>query len=124
MKVLLGILERFRRFLWPSFQEFNLKYVEDIPDKYRGNIIYIIGTQNTTWLLTFLCPCGCQAKVHLNLLSSDSPFWNFTIVKQRISINPSIRSKYGCKSHFWITKGRVRWFINHTEAGNPDLLYK
>lgn len=49
----------------------------------------------------FICPCGCKALITLNIYPYLKPSWKVN----GKSISPSIRNKYGCKSHFTITDG-------------------
>ena len=93
---------------WLSLASLSVKRVDDIPKGYRKGIVYIVGNDNP-WLLTFLCPCGCKAEINLNLLEDESPCWTYSVWKGRIKVSPSIRRLKGCKSHFWIKKGRVEW---------------
>ena len=88
-----------------------IKYAEDLPEKLSKNQFYVIGDPKDPWLLAFICPCGCQEIIQLSLLTDYRPHWKFSIEKQqRITIKPSIWRKVGCKSHFWISSGKVIWF--------------
>ncbi|MGD9420073.1 MAG: DUF6527 family protein [Verrucomicrobiota bacterium JB025] len=58
-----------------------------------------------------LCPCGCGCLIHLNLLFDLSrPRWD---VRQEAdgsaTITPSIWRNNGCRSHFVLRHGRIRW---------------
>jgi hypothetical protein len=60
--------------------------------------------------LVFRCPCGCHTDIFLNLLKDAKPIWRFHISKKnKITITPSIWRKVGCKSHFFIRKGKIEW---------------
>jgi len=87
-------------------------WVDDIPDKIKRNIIYIVGMKSNPWVLVFTCPCGCRNLVYLNLLPGSYPRWTYKIsFSNRVSISPSVKRISGCKSHFHIKKGRIIWSI-------------
>ncbi len=52
----------------------------------------------------FICPCGCKQIISLNLLKGSTPLWKIN----GNSITPSINRIVGCKSHFYITKGKYK----------------
>lgn len=91
------------------WNKYTVRSVDDIPDYPAPRIIYTIGSIEDSWLLFFRCPCRCGKDIYLNLLEDDSPRWSFRITDRRISIAPSVHGLKGCKSHFWIKKGRVIW---------------
>ncbi|MCW3110416.1 MAG: hypothetical protein JWQ09_4922 [Segetibacter sp.] len=81
----------------------------DVPDAALEKRIYIVGEPNYPWLATFKCPCGCKKTIQLNLLEGASPQWSYTIKKRKITIKPSVWRTGGCKSHFFIRDGKIRW---------------
>ncbi|MBZ5667533.1 MAG: hypothetical protein LAO30_23405 [Acidobacteriia bacterium] len=57
-----------------------------------------------------LCPCGCRSVIQLSLLREDSPHWTVFIDKGGVTtLFPSIQRTAGCRSHFFLKKGRVVW---------------
>jgi hypothetical protein len=88
--------------------DFKIRTMEDPPEKERDGVIYIIGGI-APWLLSMHCPCGCGETIQLNLLKEGSPCWNFKVHQKKITLNPSVWRTIGCKSHFIISKGQVRW---------------
>jgi hypothetical protein len=89
---------------------YKYKYVEDVPDELKPDILYIISNDNFYWQVAMLCPCGCKKNLHLNLIKGNHPKWRFEIdKKKRISLHPSINRTVGCKSHFWVRKGKIIW---------------
>jgi len=90
-------------------KKYRFRNVDDIPKKIDDNTIYIVqeGTEPET--LVFMCPCGCQQPVLLNLLKDTHPFWTFQIEKRKISLFPSVIRKKGCHSHYCIKNGTVIW---------------
>ena len=89
---------------------FRLEYVEDVPSLISDKSIFIVQDGNEPELLAFKCPCGCDANIILNLLKDASPRWRFEINGDDIiNIYPSVWRKFGCKSHFFVTKGDIKW---------------
>ncbi len=102
--------ERVRTFLKELFlKKYSYKNVSEIPVKIKNDVIYIVqeGTEPET--LVFNCPCGCKESVYLNLLKDTFPVWTYMTEKRRISVFPSVVRKKGCRSHYWIKKGKVIW---------------
>jgi hypothetical protein len=89
---------------------YKYKYVEDVPDELKPNILYIISNENFYWQVVMLCPCGCKKALNMNLMKENHPTWKFEMDnKNRISLHPSINRSVGCKSHFFLRKGRIFW---------------
>lgn len=56
------------------------------------------------------CPCPAHDVIRLNLSASQRPRWTVRAGGDRIAdIDPSIWQHDGCRSHFIIRDGRVRW---------------
>lgn len=56
------------------------------------------------------CPCGCGETIELPLSSRAKPSWRITSGPEGTpSLHPSIWRTGGCKSHFWLTDGQVRF---------------
>ncbi len=104
------ILKKWNEFISNLFHiKYHYLFITEIPQNLKKNQIYIIQDGDEPDTIAFICPCGCKNIIHLNLLSDCDPRWSFTINKKKISIYPSINSKKGCKSHFWVTKSKIRW---------------
>ena len=90
--------------------EFQLRYVDELPEIVYDKVIYVVGEMKHSWLLAFKCPCGCQNLIQLNLLKDAEPVWRFKVdKKKKINIYPSVWRRNGCKSHFFIRKSKVQW---------------
>ena len=87
------------------FSKYSISKYDDVPLNTNKYTIYLI----EDWSIYFKCPCGCTNGIQLNTLTESSPNWSYRINKNNISIHPSIRRVKGCKSHFWIKKGKVFW---------------
>lgn len=82
--------------------------VKEFPQQVDSGVVYVVREGDEPDTLIFRCPCGCADIIYLNLLKDTRPCWEFKInLFGLISIDPSIRRKVMCKSHFYLTKGRV-----------------
>jgi Family of unknown function (DUF6527) len=62
------------------------------------------------WCVGLRCPCGCGRRIELLLIAEAKPRWDLSVDdKGRPSLAPSVWLKNGCRSHFWLKSGRVRW---------------
>lgn len=89
------------------------EFVEELPleNEIEENVIYVVGENGYEWLAAFVCPCGCNDLIQLNLLEDIKPGWRISKRNtQKISISPSIDRRVGCRSHFTVTNGEVRWW--------------
>jgi hypothetical protein len=84
-------------------------HVDDEPDEPKSLTIYAVGEGGYLWHITMLCPCGCGARISLNALPDASPQWTLEVVDGLPSIRPSVWRKVGCRSHFFVRRGRIIW---------------
>jgi hypothetical protein len=89
--------------------KYKFKFVGDIPRRAHRQTVYIVQDGTEPDALVFKCPCGCKTTINLNLLRDARPCWSYSIREKLISITPSIRAMRGCKSHFWLTDGKIHW---------------
>ncbi|WP_369802180.1 DUF6527 family protein [Hyphomonas sp. CY54-11-8] len=62
------------------------------------------------WAAAFMCPCKCGERIELALIPEASPSWRLTSAAPKApTLHPSVWRKVGCKSHFWVRKGKVQW---------------
>ncbi len=67
------------------------------------------------WAL-FRCPCGCGHVISLSLQKVHRPSWTVKASNnKRPNLTPSVWQNTGCKSHFWISDGRVYWCHSSNE---------
>jgi hypothetical protein len=80
------------------------------PDNIKKNIVYVVGDKKYAKWAYLRCPSGCNDIIMLSLNKRNFPSWS---VKQdklgRATISPSIHKLDGCKSHFFIKKGKLIW---------------
>lgn len=94
----------FTVFRFNPLTSYRFQEVDELPKRLKERQIYVEGD----WTAAFLCPCGCNDKIELNLINDTYPCWQ--IVDNKIAtISPSINKKDGCRSHFFIRKGEVVW---------------
>ena len=62
------------------------------------------------WAVGLMCPCGCGDVLELMLVREVRPHWTLSIDRRRRpSLHPSVWRDTGCRSHFWVKDGHVRW---------------
>lgn len=82
----------------------------DLPATLRKNIVYVVLDDGEPWYLSLICPCGCKSVLHMNLLPDERPCWGVCDQKDgTVTIEPSIFRGVGCKSHFWVRRGKIEW---------------
>ncbi|MFP7725844.1 DUF6527 family protein [Lysobacter sp. D1-1-M9] len=67
-----------------------------------------------------VCPCGCQATLHLNLFADQRPCWRLNL-ESGGSLTPSVWRREHCGAHFWFRGGRVYWTSDQPYALLRDL---
>lgn len=106
LKLLAKFLQWFSSLL---SDDYSIKHTSEEPENLRGKTLYIIGESSFYIYAVMLCPCGCNSKIHLNLVPGKRPLWHFESTKGKPSLSPSIWRQVGCKSHFFIRNGEVVW---------------
>lgn len=86
------------------------RFVEEIPRELEAATLYISLEYGT---VVHLCCCGCGEEVVTPLSPVD---WKLIYDGETVSLDPSIGSwSLPCRSHYWITRGRVRWSYAFSE---------
>lgn len=94
----------------PSFK---LQRVQYMPKALEPGILYVAEEFDVAG---HLCACGCGNKVMTPLGPTE---WAFDEAADGPTLSPSIGSwQLPCKSHYWITRGKVRW----AEDWTPDRI--
>jgi len=89
---------------------FRAIFVDEFPDSLRPRAIYIAGETGHAWAASMVCPCGCGDMIQLNLLPQVRPCWQVeTHEDGTVSIAPSVWRQQGCRSHFFVRRGRIDW---------------
>lgn len=107
LKITSWLRKKYNSFWAPKFRS---EFVTDLPDFIPENKVFLVSEGSRTDTLVFKCPCGCKSNIFLNLLPDAKPRWKYKISKKgNISIYPSIWRRVGCKCHFIIHEGKIKW---------------
>jgi hypothetical protein len=62
------------------------------------------------WCIGMQCPCGCGHTIELLVIDEAKPRWDYSVDTSGLpSLKPSVWRNSGCRSHFWLRKGRIQW---------------
>ncbi len=90
-------------------------FVEQIPATLEEGIVYVSIQYGTA---VHLCCCGCGDEVVTPLTPVD---WRVTYDGETVSLRPSIGNwSFDCRSHYWITRGRVEWAADWSDEEIAD----
>ena len=93
-------------------ERYRAVFVEERPDsdEMAALTLYLVGTRDEPFCAAMLCPCGCGDGLYLSLVEGDRPRWRVKVYSNGApTIVPSIWRVVGCRSHFFMFWGRVRW---------------
>lgn len=94
---------------------YKVKFVEDFPAELRVRLIYVTGTNEKPWQIAFICPCGCEDKIELYADQDTEPHWDLIVTnKDVVTLRPSVWRTKNCRSHFFLTKGRIEWVPDYS----------
>lgn len=89
---------------------FTAEFVESFPTPLEPRVLYVSQSYSSA---AHVCPCGCGREVVTKL----SPARYQLIFDGEASLRPSIASTgMPCNSHYFITRGEVRWSRPLTQA--------
>lgn len=89
---------------------YTVAVVDDLPDELQGNKLYVVGENGHYWLAALRCPCGCGDSIQLPMIEGQRPRWALKQESRRLpSLSPSVDRTVGCRSHFWLKQGTIRW---------------
>lgn len=82
-------------------------------DRFEQSVLYVChdDSKSPPYIARMLCPCGCGAELGMLLqqMGTRSP-WEFREgANCEATLTPSIQHTAGCRSHFFLTDGQVRW---------------
>lgn len=94
---------------WITKSYWRIVRVGELPDILKRGSLYLIG-DGAPWSAALLCPCGCRDVIQLSLLDGDPPRWRLSLDGDGLpTLVPSVRRTQGCRSHFFLRRGRVVW---------------
>ncbi len=74
------------------------------------------------WSAALLCPCGCGGSIQLSLIAGDTPSWRVRRhFNGSVTLHPSVWGKTGCRSHFFLRRGRIVWAVPLRTEPNRDM---
>lgn len=83
---------------------------DSLPKRLPLRHVVLARDSDEDWCVGFRCPCGCKRRIELLLIEEAKPRWSLSVDKNhRPTLSPSVWIQAGCKSHFWLRKGRVEW---------------
>lgn len=83
---------------------FAIQHVMQMPAVLEPGVLYVAAAYGAA---AHLCACGCGSKVRTPLGPSE---WMLREDRKGPTLDPSIGNwQRPCRSHYWITEGRVHW---------------
>ncbi|MHA6913575.1 DUF6527 family protein [Ralstonia pseudosolanacearum] len=89
---------------------YRIVVVEDLPDQISDGLLYAVGESGNYWQAALICPCGCGATIQLPLTQDARPRWLLSGPQKSPTLAPSVHRTVGCRSHFFLRRGRVEWY--------------
>ncbi len=87
------------------------EFVDHIPEQLDDGVLYVSIRFGT---VIHRCACGCGEEVVTPLGPVE---WRLIYDGRTVSLTPSIGNwSFGCRSHYWIDEGIVRWARGFSEA--------
>lgn len=82
-------------------------------DRFEPSVLYVCHDDSTSppYIAKMLCPCGCGAELGMLVeRHGNLPCWDLREGPSgEATLAPSIQHTAGCRSHFFLTDGQVRW---------------
>ena len=83
---------------------------DSLPERLPWRDVVLARDGDEDWCVGMRCPCGCGRTIELLVIAEAKPRWDISVDrKRRPSLSPSVWLQKGCRSHFWLKAGRVRW---------------
>ena len=112
MGILINLVRKFlEAFHFVTCSDVTVRFVSrhPNPEQIRSGEMLIVRDKIDKWLC-FHCPDGCGEIIKLPLNPRQRPRWGVSSDwLRRPTVNPSVRQTSGCKSHFWVRKGKIDW---------------
>lgn len=93
--------------------------VEDLPEYPLANTVYIVGSADDPWLAALVCPCGCGEVIKCPLARLAGPLWTVEVMDGLATLRPSVWRTVGCRSHFFVVRGRIEWVTKLPRKWRP-----
>lgn len=83
---------------------------EVLPKKLPRRNIVLLRDAGEDWSVAMRCPCGCGQAIELALIPEAKPRWKLRVESDETpTLSPSVWLREGCRSHFFVRRGRVVW---------------
>ncbi len=83
---------------------------DTLPSRLPFRDLVLATEDDEDWCVGMRCPCGCGQVIELLLIAEAKPRWDLKLNRAgRPSLSPSVWLKSGCKSHFWLRDGYIKW---------------
>lgn len=92
----------------PAFYEDQLQrgYIRGV----RVDRLYVTSSAQGPAFGFLRCPCGCGETLHLRFFGARRPRWDLQVGdRHAATLTPSIWRQTGCRSHFVLARGKIRW---------------
>ncbi len=92
--------------------------VGELPDELDARTLYLVGENGYRWFAAMLCPCGCGATLHLNLLSDTRPRWEMTEHRDGYRVAPplSVAEEWIVAAISSWRRGDIEWSVESPRA--------
>ena len=93
-------------------KSYRAEFVDERPEaeEMAPLTLYVVGNRDAPFCAAMLCPCGCGDALYMSLVEEDWPRWRVKVYPDGTpTMVPSIWRVVGCRSHFFLFWGRVRW---------------
>lgn len=83
---------------------------DSLPTKMPFRDLVLARDDGEDWSVGMKCPCGCGRTIELLVIQEAKPRWDVEVDADGFpSLTPSVWLTNGCRSHFWLKRGRVTW---------------
>lgn len=83
---------------------------DSLPENMPIRSVVLAKDGEEDWCVGFKCPCGCGCTIELLVIKEAKPRWDYSVDENDLpTLHPSVWLQNGCKSHFWLKKGRIIW---------------
>lgn len=102
------ILSIFEKLLPP--RKLEIFVGEALPSKLPWRNLVLLRDAGDDWSVGMRCPCGCGQAIELALIPEAKPRWKLHAEPGTPpTLTPSVWLREGCRSHFFVRRGRVEW---------------
>jgi len=100
---------RFKSRVLPA-RHLNVIEGDSLPGRLPRRDILLARDADEDWCVGMRCPCGCGRTIELLIVQGVAPRWDLRVdPRGRPTLEPSVFLQTGCRSHFWLRRGRIHW---------------